>query len=340
MTDRSIFTGVSGPSSDAGDPASPIILGHIFQVSSTHWVTAIRFWRGATSINGVQKGRIFAVGSQAIVSGTAVNFPALSGTGWQVATLSTPVQLTANTSYKVCVHFTDNYSATGGYWASGAGVGGRTDGPLTAPDAGGTPLGLGNIKQGSFAVTSNPDTYPDSYFNGGNYWVDLVATDVDPTVRQTIDLGLPVETDSVLALTLAKSLDLALPTEVDTVLAQVLGKSVGLPLPVEVDSALAVVLGKTATLGLPVELDTALAGSIAKGALLGLPTEFDSTFGLTLSESVSLGLPVEVDSALAVLVNDVWPPTTGAPTSRRWATSQPPTSHRWATSGAPQPVAS
>lgn len=185
MADRSIFTGISGPSTDAGDPASPIIVGHIFQVSQTCWVKSIRWWRGATSIGGVQKGRIFAVGTETVVPGTAIDFPAPSGTGWQVAILAAPVQLTANTSYKVAVHFTDNYTATGGYWASGAGVGGLVDGPLTAPDAGGVPLGLGLIPQGSFAVTSNPDLFPAGYFNGGNYWVDVILTDVDPGSAHT-----------------------------------------------------------------------------------------------------------------------------------------------------------
>jgi hypothetical protein len=318
VTDRSIFTGVSGPSSDAGDPASPIILGHIFQVALTCWVKAIRFWRGTTAINGVQKGRIFAVGTQSIVSGTAVDFPALSGTGWQVATLPAPVQLTANTSYKACVHFTDNYSATGGYWATGPGVGGRTDGPLTAPDAGGAPLGLGPVKQGSFAVTSNPDTYPDSYFNGGNYWVDLIAADVDPNAGQTITLGLPVETSSALGVTLAKTLDHALPTEVDTAVGQTLGKTVDLTLPVALDSALAVSLAKGVTVGLPVETVSALPVALGKGVLLGRP--------------------VEVDSALPLLVNDVWPPSVQPPVNKRWAVGQPPVTSRWASSRPPRSV--
>jgi uncharacterized protein DUF4082 len=185
VADFSIFTGVSGPGTDGGDPAADVNLGHIFQVSSICWAKAIRFWRGATSINGTQKGRIFTVASETVLAGTEVDFPALSGTGWQVATLATPVQLAANTSYKIAVHFTDNYSATGGYWSTGAGVGGRTDGPLTAPDAGGTPLGLGGIQQGSFRYTSDPDAYPNGYFGGGNYWVDVVVTDVDPGSSHT-----------------------------------------------------------------------------------------------------------------------------------------------------------
>jgi hypothetical protein len=183
VAEFSIFTGVDGPNTDGGDPAAPIILGHIVRVTAQCWLTAIRYWRGATTINGAQKGRLFTVATQTVVPGTAVDFPAPSGTGWQVATLATPVELTPGTDYKVCVHYTDNYSATGAYWSTGAGVGGRVNGPITAPDAGGTPLGIGPIKQGSFAYTASPDTYPDTYFNGGNYWLDLIVSDTPPDRR-------------------------------------------------------------------------------------------------------------------------------------------------------------
>lgn len=180
MTDYRVWPATNGPNADAGDPASPINLGLIFQVSTTCWAKAIHFYRGALTVNGPVKGRIFLVSSETVVAGTAVDFT-LSGTGWQTANLATPVQLTANTSYKVAIHSDDNYTGTSGYWATGAGVGGITNGPLTAPDAGGAPLGLGPIQQGSFRSTSDPDLYPNSYFQGGNYWVDVTVTDVDPS---------------------------------------------------------------------------------------------------------------------------------------------------------------
>jgi hypothetical protein len=176
----SIWPATNGPNTDGGDPGAPINLGHLFQVSVTFWVLKIRFYRGATTITGSPVGRIFTGTAGSKVAGTDVTFT-LSGTGWHEATLDTPVQLVANTTYKVVVHFPDNYTASGNFWNIGAGVGGITDGPLTAPDAGGTPLSLGPIQQGSFKYTSDPDLNPDSYFNGGNYWVDLVVTDVEPT---------------------------------------------------------------------------------------------------------------------------------------------------------------
>jgi hypothetical protein len=184
MTDYRVWPATNGPNTDAGDPAAPVNLGLIFHVSSTCWVKAIHFYRGSLTITGPAKGRVFLVSSQTVVAGTQVDF-ALSGTGWQTAVLTAPVQLTAGTLYKAVLHTDDNYTATGGYWATGAGVGGITNGPLTAPDAGGAPLGISPPKQGSFGYTSNPDTYPDGYFNGGNYWVDVTVTDVDPTSSHT-----------------------------------------------------------------------------------------------------------------------------------------------------------
>lgn len=184
MTDYRVWPATNGPATDGGDPGAPINLGLIFQVSSTCWAKSILFYRGALSITGPVKGRIFVVGSETVLAGTSVNFT-LSGTGWQTATLATPVQLAASTSYKVTIHSDDNYTATGHYWDVGAGVGGITNGPLVAPDAGGAPLGLGGIQQGSFRYTSDPDAYPNSYFGGGNYWVDLVVTDVDPGASHT-----------------------------------------------------------------------------------------------------------------------------------------------------------
>lgn len=184
MTDYRVWPATNGPNTDAGDPAAPVNLGMMFQVSSTCWAKAIHFYRGALTIGGPVKGRIFLVSSETVVSGTAVDF-VLSGTGWQTATLPMAVQLTAGTSYKVAIHSDDNYTGSGHYWDVGAGVGGITNGPLTAPDAGGAPLGIGGIQQDSFRYSSNPDDYPNSYFGGGNYWVDVTVTDTDPGSSHT-----------------------------------------------------------------------------------------------------------------------------------------------------------
>ena len=181
MTDWRIWPATNGPNTDAAD-ASDISRGIIFRLSSTGWLTAIRFYRGTTNVGnhtgGAPTGRLYAVAGETPVAGTDVTFT-LSGTGWQTATLSTPVMLSAGVTYKAVV-LTGNYTATGGYFASGAGVGGIVQGIITAPDAGGNPSGIGSIQQGSFRQPTTGLQYPNQYFGGGNYWVDVTVADADP----------------------------------------------------------------------------------------------------------------------------------------------------------------
>lgn len=183
MTDWSIWPATNGPNTDSGD-ASDISRGVIFRLSSIGWLKALRFYRGTTNVGlpsapsgGLVVGRVFTMDGNP-VAGTDVTFT-LSGTGWQTATLATPVQLAANTTYKAVV-LTGNYSATGGYFSTGAGVGGITNGIVTAPDAGGDPSGIGPIQQMSFKQPTTGLEFPNQYFNGGNYWVDVVVADEDP----------------------------------------------------------------------------------------------------------------------------------------------------------------
>lgn len=181
MTDWSIWPATNGPNTDVADPAD-ISRGIRFRLSATGWLTAIRFYRGTTNVGnhtgGAPTGRLYTVVGEAPVAGTDVTFT-LSGTGWLTATLAVPVMLTSGVDYKAVV-LTGNYTATGGYFASGAGVGGIVQGIITCPDAGGNPLGIGGIQQGSFRQPTVGMQYPNQYFNGGNYWVDVVIADEDP----------------------------------------------------------------------------------------------------------------------------------------------------------------
>lgn len=333
MADFRFWPATNGPASAVAD--DPVNLGHIFQVTQTCWAKAILFYRGTTAITGTPKGRIFLVSGGTVVSGAAVDFPALSGTGWQTATLATPVQLTANTSYKVAVNFPAGYTASGNFWNVGAGVGGISNGPLVAPDAGGAPLGIGSIQQGSYHYSSDPDVYPDTYFQGGNYWVDVLVTDTDPAAAQTITMGFPVEEDAALPLALGKVLTVGLPSESSTAFTVAFGKTVLAGVPAEESVALPVVSAKSVALGLPAETATALETALGKSMQLGLPAEVDSALAVVLSETVLLGLPLGQDLPLGLLVNDVWPPSTQPPSIVRWASTSPPTVIRWATTGPP-----
>lgn len=183
MTDWSIWPATNGPNTDAGD-ASDISRGVIFRLSSPGWLKAIRFYRGTTAVGNsagalAPVGRLYTLVDGLPVSATDVTFTLTAAPGWQVATLPVAKPLAANVSYKAVV-LTGNYTATGGYFASGAGVGGIVNGILTAPDAGGNPSGIGPIQQMSFKQPTTGIEFPSTYFNGGNYWVDVVVSDTDP----------------------------------------------------------------------------------------------------------------------------------------------------------------
>lgn len=182
MTDVQIWPATNGPNTDAGD-SSDISRGVIFRLSAPGWLKAIRFYRGTTAVGdwtgGAPIARLYTLVDGLPVSATDVTFTLTPAPGWQQADLPVPKPLAANVSYKAVV-LTGNYTATGGYFASGAGVGGIVNGILTCPDAGGNPSGIGPVQQMSFKQPTTGLEFPNQYFNGGNYWVDVVVADTDP----------------------------------------------------------------------------------------------------------------------------------------------------------------
>ncbi|MBL8158873.1 DUF4082 domain-containing protein [Candidatus Saccharibacteria bacterium] len=79
-----------------------------------------------------------------------------TASGWQTATFATPIAITANATY------TASYRSTAGHYSYTAGGlnAAFTNGPLTAQAGGG--------------VFRYGGGFPESSFNGNNYWVDVV----------------------------------------------------------------------------------------------------------------------------------------------------------------------
>jgi hypothetical protein len=171
VTDYSIYQVQTGPGSASVDSA--VTLGTEFYVTSTAYAKALRFWRADTTITGAIVGQVYDVSSGTAVSGTSVTFT-VSGTGWLTATMTAPVSLTVNARYRAAVFFPSNYSATGGYWSTGAGGSGITNGPLSAPSSGGGPTQ--SSTQGSFTY-GGAIAFPSGTFGSGGYWVDVIVTD-------------------------------------------------------------------------------------------------------------------------------------------------------------------
>ncbi len=172
LTNYTLFSQGATGSSLASD-ANPYTMGVEFSVSTACTLTAIWFYSasGAAVLPGTIA--LYAVSGTSLVHSEPATWSGAAGSGWVSASFSSPPALSTSANYKACVFqgaSSNWYSATAHYWDSGAGSGGITSGPLTAPNNAGTDVG-----QDSFS-NEGALSYPDGSFNAGNYWVDPQVT--------------------------------------------------------------------------------------------------------------------------------------------------------------------
>ena len=167
---------------DAAD-TSAVNLGVQFRASSDGTITGVRFYKEADN-TGVHTGSLWSSSGTLLATGT---FSGESASGWQELGFSTPVPVTAGTTYVASYH-TDagHYALTPSGLSSAV-----TNGPLTALASGGVyAYGSGNV-------------FPSSSFNASNYWVDVVYTQSSGTTPPVVSgvtpddgsSGNPVSTD-------------------------------------------------------------------------------------------------------------------------------------------------
>ncbi|GAA4167281.1 hypothetical protein GCM10022287_00540 [Gryllotalpicola koreensis] len=165
----SLFGSDSPSSSAVGQDASPVELGVSFSPSVSGSVTAIKFYKSAGQ-TGTQTGHLWS--SSGVLLAT-VNFTSETASGWQSATLSSPVALEAGTSYVVSYFASQGgYSYSGGYFSSA-----HTSGVLTAGSSG----------NGRFLYSTTGGGFPTYSYNSTNYFVDVdfVAGDTGSTPTPT-----------------------------------------------------------------------------------------------------------------------------------------------------------
>ena len=175
-TTFSAFSGGTPGSPVLNNEATTIELGMRFSVDRVGSVTELKYWRGSGDANDtdVREGHLWRADGTLLA--TVVFTSGLGQAGWQVATLSSPVTLTAGTQYIVSYRTNDNYVSTNNYfvdandvafdgldndsfWGHGGVVRVVQDG------AGGT--------NGVFHYGSGAAVMPSESYNGGNYWVDI-----------------------------------------------------------------------------------------------------------------------------------------------------------------------
>ena len=130
-------------------------VGVQFQASSSGFITGVRFYKESDD-TGAHIGSLWsASGTAAGQSGT---FSGETASGWQELDFSSPVAVTAGTTY-VASYFT----STGHPAATAEGLASAvTNGPLTALAGGGV-----------YAYGAS-NTFPTNAYNNNNYWVDVV----------------------------------------------------------------------------------------------------------------------------------------------------------------------
>jgi hypothetical protein len=158
------------------DPdASAVELGVKFRADVTGTISGIRFYKG-TNNTGTHVGSLWSNTGTLLASAT---FTSESASGWQTVTFSTPVSISANTTYVASYHTNvGHYSDTANFWRTTTsngplhGLAGGLDGP-----------------NGVYAYSVS-STFPNQATNNPiNYWVDLLfnptGTLVPTVINQT-----------------------------------------------------------------------------------------------------------------------------------------------------------
>src|SRR6185436_16723007 len=147
----------ASPVNAAQSDSSAIELGVKFQSDRAGFITGIRFYKSGSN-TGTHIGNLWS--STGSLLGTAT-FSGETASGWQQVNFSSPVAVTANTTYVASYH-----TNTGFYAADQSSFGANVGSPpLRAMSS------AGSGGNGVYAYGAN-STFPSNTFNATNYWVD------------------------------------------------------------------------------------------------------------------------------------------------------------------------
>ncbi len=157
-----LFAENAVPANSTSQDPSAVSLGVKFAPSVDGQVVGVRFYKGPGN-TGTHIGSLWTLAGDRLATAT---FTAETGSGWQSVQFSTPVNVTANTTYVVSYYAPNgNYPYNGNFFATT-----YTNGPLSAP------AGANGV------YTYGADTFPLSSWGSSNYWVDpmFIATPPPP----------------------------------------------------------------------------------------------------------------------------------------------------------------
>ncbi|WP_376717287.1 DUF4082 domain-containing protein [Bradyrhizobium sp. 62B] len=150
----SLFSSSDTPALRSNSDTSQVNLGMQFTSSVAGTITGIKYFKSANDL-GTHTGSLWSSTGALLATATFTNE---SSSGWQTVTFSSPVSITAGTTYVASYHSNGHYASTTSYFTTA-----RTNGPLTA---------AANINGLYTYGTGN--SIPTSSYNASNYWVDVV----------------------------------------------------------------------------------------------------------------------------------------------------------------------
>jgi hypothetical protein len=152
-----LFPASAVPTVASAQDASAVELGMKFQSDVAGRVTGVRFYKGASN-TGTHIGSLWTSTGQLLATVTFTNETA---SGWQQATFSQPVTITAGTIYVVSYHTNVGfYSADSGYFNTAL-----NNAPLH---------GVANSASPNGVYAYGGTQFPTGSYNATNYWVDVV----------------------------------------------------------------------------------------------------------------------------------------------------------------------
>lgn len=199
------------------DNTTGISLGMKFQSSVNGQVTGIRFYKAVNNV-GTHVGQLWTNTGSLLGSVTFTNETA---SGWQQATLSTPISITAGQIYVVSYHSSQGFYSTSQSFFNTT----SSNGPLTA---------IANTLSlnGLYLYTTSP-AFPVNSYAASNYWVDIVFTSgtgdvTSPSVTATTPTSgaTGVSTTTSIAVQVSEALQ---PSSVTTATAYIMNGSTAVP---------------------------------------------------------------------------------------------------------------
>lgn len=169
-TSYTLFNPTDVPANPSDPDTSAVELGMKFSSNVNGQVTGVRFYKSSAN-TGAHIGNLWDSNGTKLAS---VNFSGETASGWQQASFSAPVNITANNNYVISYHApVGRYAGDNNYFTAS-----KTSGPLTAP-ASSAASGNGVYKYGASGFPSNT-------YNASNYWVDVVfSTNTNPPPPDT-----------------------------------------------------------------------------------------------------------------------------------------------------------